>query len=328
MFTTDSRTERFLDSVGVKWTYTNDMTFDRLRGDWNTVNLGRSQAVIDSAVDLYGTLMDRGSPAPGPLLYRNASDDLHDVIDGVQRLVAERKRKPKSFSAYVIATDSIAMVNKLRIFANYRLQGGHQESAEWTLGQAISYLTSNGDATLEDIAEIGGWPLSVVRDKKQCMDCGFAIRSIGGPDKLPDSILRIVSKHAEQNDYHAARAPLADFLNDVKTMKMSADEAGPYIEQFFCVARTKCDVFKQFKTNLEEFRRDSDIACRLEDPARRRYQPMTAEGRLLKSLKATLTTAERVRDGKEKIAFVEEYFQVLSRIHKTLKQIESFGRKK
>lgn len=57
MFTADSRTERFLDCIGVKWRYTNDMTFGRLAVDWEAKNIGRSQVKIDKAVaEFFGAI--------------------------------------------------------------------------------------------------------------------------------------------------------------------------------------------------------------------------------------------------------------------------------
>ena len=328
MFTTDSRTERFLDSLGVKWTYTNDLHFSQLAPGWAEKNLGRSEIRIDAAIREYGLLMDRGSAAPAPIFWHNPTSKWYELLDGLQRLLAEHERNASIFSGYVVNTDSAVMVLQIRVLSNYRLQGGYQESSEWTLSQAIMQLGDDGSLSLEEIAAAGGWAASTVRDKKQCMDTGFAIRSIGGPEKLPDSILRIISKHAERADYAVAWTPVADFCNDVKRMKMSADEAEPYIEQFFSVSRNKGDLYRQFSKNLEEFHEDDDIATRLADPNRRRYQPMTSEGRLLKSLKAALTTAENVRDSRESIPYIEEYFQFVGKIRKVIQEIQSRGKRR
>ena len=170
---------------------------------------------------------------------------------------------------------------------------------------------------------MGGWSVATVRDKKECMDCGFTIRTIGGPEKLPDSIIRIVSRNTAQADFNVGRAPLAEFFNDIRHMKMSAEEAEPYIDQFFAIQRTKGQLHEQFTEKLNEFREGEDIATRMADPSRRRYQPMTGEGRLLKAIKAALTSAEKVRDSRENIPYIAEYFQLLGRIRKVLQQIES-----
>ena len=155
MFTTDSRTEKFLDSIGVKWKYSNAISFSSLAPAWDTTNLGRSQVKIDGAVEEYGALMDRGSAAPAPILWEHKSGT-HEVLDGIQRLLAERARKPVTFSAYVVHSDSLQMVSKIRVFANYRLQGGYQESSEWTLERAITMLVDRGAMSLDRLVEGGG----------------------------------------------------------------------------------------------------------------------------------------------------------------------------
>lgn len=328
MFTTDSRTERFLESFGVKWHYTNDMTLTGLSSDWYEKNAGRSQVRVDAAVREYGKLMDRGSAAPAPILWLNPNTSRHDILDGLQRLLTERDRNPATFSAYIADTDSEAMVQKLRVFANYRLQGGYQESSEWTLEKAIESLVSDGVMNIEEVAEMGGWTLTTVRDKKQIMDYGAAVRGVGGPEKLPDSILRVASKHATRADFAAAPTSLGGFFEDIGQARFSAAEAEPYIEEFFAIARNKGGLFAQFAAKLEEFRKDEEVATRLADPTRRRYQPMTAEGRLLKSLKATRTTAKRIRDTRESIPYMDEYFQVLEQIRTMLTKIQSNSRKR
>lgn len=327
MFTTDSRTEKFLDSVGVKWSYSNAVAFKDLVTVWDTTNLGRSQVQVEGAIQEYGALMDRGSAAPAPILWRNA-DGFLEVLDGMQRLLAERARKPVSFSAYLVESDSPQMVAKIRVFANYRLQGGYQESSEWTLERAIELLVDGNVMSLEEVADVGGWSLSAVRDKKQVIDFRNAVCGVGGPERMTDSIMRIVAKHATRDDFASAPVALGHFFNDIARMRLSAAEAEPYVEQFFNVARAKAHLFSQFQTKLAEFREDEDVAARLADPTRRCYQPMTPEGRLMKSLKAALTTAERVLDSNDGVLGTDECFQLIGRIRKTVQQIDRMNRRK
>jgi hypothetical protein len=326
MFTTDSRTERFLDEIGAKWEYTNGMTFERLEDGWGTENLGRSQAKIEAAIESYGALADRGSQPPAPILWAPQPTMNHKVLDGVQRLLMAERRNPASFSAYRVNTDSEAMAKRIRVFANYRLHGGYQESAEWTLEHAVTLLLGAGEMTLEEVADLGGWTQSVVRDKKQVVDFRHAIHGVGGPERLTDSIVRVIAKHAAREDFAAAPAPLAGFFNNIQRMQLSAAEAEPYVEQFFSVARSKGKLFDQFSAKLTTFRADEDVAARLADPTRKRYQPMTAEGRVLRALKAALTTAQRVLDSGEPIHDMAEYFQTVGQIRKILQQIERISK--
>lgn len=328
MFTTDSRTEKFLDWIGVKWHYTNEMSFDRLSPNWDSQNLGRSQVRVQAAVQEYGALMDRGSAAPAPILWFNDESDYNEVLDGIQRLLAEEARKSVSFSAYVVESDSPIMVKKIRVFANYRLQGGFGESSEWTLEKAIIELINSDSMSIEEVAEFGGWPPATVRDKKQSIDFGNLVRDVGGPDKLPDSMLRSVGKHSAREDFSSAPVPIAGFLNDVKRMRLSAAEAEPYLETFFSVSRSKGKLFDQFNRKLTEFRDDDEVAGRLADPSRRRYQPMSSEGKLLKVLKGALTTASNVLDSGDIVCDMAEYFQTVGKIKKVLSQIERISKNK
>lgn len=327
MFTTDSRTEKFLDVIGAKWQYVNDVSYSMLASNWAQENLGRSQARVEKAVEEYRTLMDRGSAAPAPIIWKNPSGE-YVVLDGAQRIAAAESRNPTIFSAYVVQTDSEAMAKRIRVFANYRLQGGYQESAEWTLERAITLLVATGQMSVEECADFGGWSISQVRDKAQVVDFRLSIQGVGGPERLPDSIVRLVAKHAAKEDFAAAPVAIAKFTNAVQRMRLSADEADPYIEQFFAVARSKPKLFEQFQDKWAAFSDEDGVQARLADPTRTRYQPMTAEGRVLKSLRASLTTTQRVLDAGESICDMAEYFHVVNQIRTALQQIDQLSRKK
>lgn len=327
MFTTDSRTERFLDSLGVKWRYSNALTFDQLAEKWDAINLGRSQVRIDGAIEEYGALMDKGSAAPAPIVWCNGNRR-YEVLDGMQRILAEESRCSSSFSAYIALTDSASIAHRIRVFANYRLQGGYQESSDWTLHRAIELLVNTGEMTMDEVAQIGGWSKSAVREKKDLLDVGAMVRGVGGPEKIPDSIARLLSQHSCREDFASSPVAIAGFCNDIHRMRLSAAEAEAYIEQFFSVARSRGNLFDQFENKLDEFRSDDYVIGRLADPTRLRYQPMTSEGKLLKALKAALTTAMRVRDCRDQIHEMAEYFQIVNQIRTMLQQIERNSRKK
>lgn len=144
---------------------------------------------------------------------------------------------------------------------------------------------------------------------------------------MTDSVLRIVAQHATRDDFASAPVALGHFFNDISRMRLSAAEAEPYIEQFFNVARAKAHLFSQFETKLSEFRGDEDVAARLADPTRRCYQPMTPDGRLLKALRAALTTAERVLATSDGVVGTDECFQVIGKLRKTVQQIDKMSRR-
>lgn len=326
MFATDSRTESFLTWMGVKWEYTNNVSFSQLEESWDSHNSGRSQVKVEGAIREYGVLMDRGSAAPAPILWQKKGTSKYQVMDGIQRLLAEEPRKPSAFSAYLLKTDSESTIQKVRVFSNYRLQGGYQESSEWTLEHAVELLIVNGNMSVEEVSEMGGWSRASVRDKRNIVDYRLAVRGVGGPERLPDSVLRLFASHASRDDFATAPMAIAGMTNDLHRMRMSADECAPYIEEFFSVARSKGKLFDQFNEKLKEFRDDEEVEWRLSDPTRRRYQAMTPEGKVLKALKTTLTVASNVLAKQDPIDGMEEYYHLLNKIRTVLQQIERMSK--
>ena len=327
LFTRDSRSEKFLQSVGVGYRYSKTMTFEQLEPKWDAYNLGRSQVVVEKAVETFGTLMDKGSLAPAPIIWLNPETKKYEVLDGIQRLLAAELRQPSVWPGYVVTTDSFVTAKKLRVFANYRLQGGYQESSDWTLESAVVLLLNSNLMSVEEISEVGGWSPSVIRDKKQVVDFGSAIRGVGGPDKLSDALIRVMAKHSKPQDFEEAPVALAGFTNDIQTMRLSAEAAEPYIEQFFSTTRSRGNLFQQFEKKLQDFRNSDDVATRLADPSRRRYQAMTPDGRLHKALTSALTTVTGIRDNGDFIEDTTEYYQLVNRIQSTLQQIAKINKK-
>ena len=139
---------------------------------------------------------------------------------------------------------------------------------------------------------------------------------------MKDNVLRIIAKHATRDDFAKAPVAIATFCNDIQKMRLTAAEAEPYIEEFYSVSRSKGKLFDQFSEKLKLFRSDEDVIARLNDPGRKRFQTMTAEGKVLKSLKATLTIVKRVLADQESIFDMREYFHLVNQIRTILSQIE------
>lgn len=327
MFVPDSRTERFLDRLGLKWRYTDEMTFQQLNRSWETENLGRASARVEEAVKEYLAMRRSGSMPPACILWRNPATGKYDVADGVQRLLAAKPDNPVTFSAYIIETDSPNACKKIRVMSNKCLQGGHQESSEWSLAQAVRLLINDSLVSPEEVAELGGWTLAQVQDKQKCMNTMTKISSIGGPEQLPDTMLRIVAANAQANDFAVASQPIAVFFNELRRTKLKTEDAEPYIAEFFTVARTKGKIHDQFVKKLAEFREDEDIAMLLANPGIRIRAPMTPEGKLAKALKSTLSVVENVLSSGTKIPAMEEYFHMLGQIKKVMQQIEQFSKR-
>ncbi len=317
MFTKDSRTENFLTSLGVTWKYTNSMAYAKLKPTWRDVNQGRPKAKVDDAILCYAEQMESGSPAPAPIIWTFDSSPL----DGVQRLSAGEVRGYTTFSAYLVETDSPDMASAIRVIANQRLQGSYQESEAFTMQRAIDVLVNEIGWSVEQVAALGGWKPAKVAEKKLLSDWGFAIRRIGGPEKLPDGIVKTIADTAKLHDLEVAREPVAEFLNDVKRAKFTNGDAQPYVADFFANAGKKKDVRSIYVRRLELFRDDPEVATRLANPRQRRYSPTSIDSKLRRALKAALTIAEEVKNSGEPVYYVDEFCLLVNQISRVLKQI-------
>jgi len=327
MFTTDSRTERFLDLLGVRWEYVDTMTFALLKPQWEAENLGRDQVRIDAAVCSYGKQMDEGSVAPAPILWA-WKEAIFDVLDGRQRLLAAELRKPATWSAYVVRTDSEAMITTIRLFANLRLQGGYQVSPEWTLARAVELLVIPGLKSIADAAALGGWTPARVRDMKQVVLTRTAIVACGGPPGVTDAMTRVVAKHADPKHLAQSPKPAGEFVADLVKTRLTADEAEPHVKEFFNIPRKqKKPVFNQMQTKLQHFRTKDGIQQRLADPTRARKQAMTDDGKLLKMLAAARTTAQDIADRRVRVELLQDCNVIVDDIQRAMKKIAANSRK-
>lgn len=328
MFTTDSRAEQFLGFIGAKWHYSNDLTFDDLLPKWEAENLGRSQPKDDEAVAEYGAQMDEGSAAPAPIVAFIRKLKKYVVLDGVQRLLAAELRKALKWSGYIVETDSDAMLTKIRIFANYKLQGSHQEPGEFTLGQAVRLLILPGIMSATEVTAMGGWKPAVVRDKLYVIQYGLLISEAGGPASLSDTMIRVISQHAEEEDFKVASVPLTEFFKDLKKMQLTTDAATPHIERFFHFPQGKTRTFKQFEKRLKVHRVDEDVITTLADPQRAKKVEMTTEAKLRQSLKGSLTTVSNALEAGVPIANVQECVAILGQTKSKLERLGKIRKKR
>lgn len=318
MFTKDSRTENFLTSLGVSWTYTNAAKYSDLHANWRNVNLGRASPRIEDAVLSYAEQMEQGSAAPAPILWgRDWS-----VLDGVQRLSAGELRGYTTFSAYVVETDSDEMIQAIRVIANQRLQGTYQESESFVMQRAIDVLVNEIGWSIEQVAAIGGWKPSKVAEKKLLSDWGFAIRRIGGPQKLPDGIVKHIASVTSIGDLGLASKPIAAFLEELNRAEFSVVDAKPYVDRFFGGEPLKGkQAYDGFSRRLDAFREDEEVATRLANPRQRRYSPVSQEAKLRRALKSAITIAEEARKSEDRIYYVDEFCTLGNQLLRIIKKI-------
>ena len=307
MYTTDNRTETFLTAMGANYQYTNDVQYGDLSPGWKERNLARPMPVRENAVLEYASLMEAGSAAPAPILHKATGG--HNVLDGVQRLVAGELRGYKHFSAYLVTCDSDDLLMAIRMLANARLQG-HPEPPEWTRRQAVEMLVIQRGLSAAEVAAMGGWQESDVIRLAKVLDWGFKIRCIGGPT-LPDNLVNTISEHVTQDELKRAPKPIAEFCNILKQARFSNDDAAPLVADFFQPIHKNSKRHETYQDRLADVVKQPEVQIRLHGRRGPRYE-LHAE--LSRRLKAAKTIAERIVNTRAETPYVDEYFRLLKAI--------------
>ncbi len=317
MFTTDSRTENFLTSMGVKFEYTNGVM---LPGDfvaeWNKENIGRPVAVREDAVIEYAALMEQGSAAPAPILHSTATG--MRVLDGVQRISAAELNRTTRISAYVVYSTSADTLAAVRVLANARMQG-RAEAPEWTRRRAVEVLVVERGLTCAEVSRMGGWKPADVQRIADAIALQRRITNVGGPD-LPDMMLSELAPHLQGDVLAQAIEPVTGFLHTLKQSRMSAADAGPYISTFFERVPKADSVFKTLSARLELMHGDAEIKSRLTG---RQSVAITRDVVLLKELKGAVTVLDEILAHGDRVVNVDEFFRLIDRIKEKLMKLSS-----
>lgn len=314
MFTTDSRTDVFLTSMGVTFKYTDGLRFADLAPEWSEHNLGRPVPVRDAAVCEYAALMETRSPAPATILCQ--TDSGLEFLDGVQRLCAAQLVSCTIFPAYVVQCDSDNTITAIRVLANARLQGC-PEPAEWTRRRAVEVLVIKRGMSVQEVARLGGWKVDDIARIAACCEWQTAIDGIGGPS-LPDTVLRHISNVTTIDDVIECPDVSVKFLDTLKRCRFSGDDSSSYIEAFFAPA-SKTKRYKAYKRRLEEFLESPEVDVRFKG---RRGGAIPKDIVLLKELKAVNTTLSDIVDSDLKLPFIDEFFKLLKSIDGKLRSIK------
>lgn len=320
MFQRDSRTETFLNLMGAKWVYSNNILLSALDPRYEISNLGRSQAVVKSAVDSYALMEERGSSGPAPILRQLIS--LYEVLDGVQRIKGTLKNKYTKMNAYVVTTDSESLATQIRVQSNPYLAGS-AENTEWSKKQSVQHLCIELGMSLQEAAGPLGWPVSELKKIQEYLEMSAHIVQIGGPAKLPAAMVAHIVEHAKLIDLEKAQVPVAAFLTDVHKA-FNAHDSEPYIKDFFNrISRGKTSkLHDQFTTRLKTFRTDPEVRVRLKGRKKVKQTPETIIGKALRSAR---TVTQEAIDAKNVIYNVTQFYQIHNTIGNNLKRIEDFS---
>lgn len=315
MFTTDSRTENFLTSLGVKFNYVNGIMLPGdFVPDWNTDNIGRPVAVREDAVIEYASLMEAGSAAPSPVLGK--TEHGFRVLDGVQRLSAAALNETTRVSAYVVRTDSDDLLASIRVLANARLQG-RAEPPEWTRRRAVEVLVVERGMSSAEVAQMGGWKPADVKKIAEAIELQTRITHAGGPD-LPDTLLAELKPYVKGKLLAQATDPIVGFLHTLKKSRISVSDATPYVASFFAAMPKAADPFKVYTERLKGLHEEAEIRARL---LGRQVTELPRDVVLLKALKSAETVAGEILTHGERVPNVDEFFRILNRITDQLKSI-------
>lgn len=316
MFTTDSRTERFLTSLGVKYEYKNDILLpSEFTPGWNSENIGRPVAVRDDAVIEYATLMEAGSAAPAPIMC--STDRGYRVLDGVQRLSAAELNQITRVSAYIVQTDSEDSLATIRVLANPRMQG-RAEPAEWTRRRAVEVLVIDRGMSPNEVAQKGGWKPADVKRIAEAIELQNRLSHHGAPE-LPDAMLAELRPYIEGNNFvEQATEPVVGFLQTLKKSRIAATDATPFIDGFFAPLPKSANPYTTFSDRLDEIHDDPEIRSRLTG---RQATELPKDVVLLRTLKTAATVLEEITTHGTRIHNVDEFFRIVARITKQLKSL-------
>lgn len=316
MFTTDSRTENFLTSMGVKFEYKNGLRLpeDFAKG-WDTENIGRPVAVRDDAVLEYAALMESGSAAPAPILCE--TEHGLRVLDGVQRLSAAELQQSTRVAAYVVSTDSEDSLASIRVLANARMQG-RAEPAEWTRRRAVEVLVVDRGMSPAEVAKMGGWKPADIKRIAEAIELQSRISLAGGPE-LSDAMLAELRPYlALPSTLEQASGPVTGFMQTLKQSRISVSDAADYIAAFFKPLARGSNPYKTYEARLEEFHEDPELKSRITG---RQSTELAKDVVLLRTLKTAETVLEHILTHGERVPNVDEFFRILDRLTKKLKSI-------
>jgi hypothetical protein len=314
MFTSDSRTENFLTSLGIKFEYRNGILLpkDFVKG-WDKDNLGRPVPVREDAVFEYAALMEGGSPAPATILHE--TENGYAVLDGVQRLSAAELRQETRISAYVVITNADDSLAAIRVLANARMQG-RAEPAEWTRRRAVDVLVVQRDMSVSEVAKMGGWKPGDVKRIADAIRMQNRILAVGGPE-LSDAILVELKPYIESGSLlESAKDPLINFMKGIKQARLSASDSIDYIASFFQPLPKNSNPYKTYVERVELFQADPEIHARITG---RRTTELPKDIVLLRALKTAETVADQLIAHGEKIKNVDEFYRIMNNISRKLK---------
>jgi hypothetical protein len=321
MFGEDNRCERFLDRLGAKWDWVNDIPVSMMVDSWQKMNISRRQNQNEDAVQEYYLRFRKKEVAPAPILW--ATKNGYQVLDGTLRLLALTKMYPLLIinAAYVVKTNSPQLARRIQCFANSNLSG-KKEPETWVIRNAIRHCP---DMPTEEIAEQGGWAIARVRREAVYLEWKEKLQGIGAPD-LNIDLTHMIAKNAQEVDLQKAPGEIASFCSMLVDGNFDNGESEPLVELFFDVPRgNPKGINAALRKSKEEILDLEDVQVRLKG---RKVNKRRDDTNLMAQLRSARTAALKVAKKRENIPYIEEAFKIHADIERHLSTIKKHSQRR
>lgn len=310
-YTKDTRNETFLTQMDVEFQFITRIAFSELVPKWREINLARPIPVREEVVLAYATLMEDGSAAPAPILYKTPLGYI--ILDGVQRIAAGELAGAETIAAYVVISASDDRLAAINLLANSRLQGS-AEPPEWTRRRAVEVLVVMRNISVEEVARMGGWGVGDINTIKKSLEWNTTVQGLGGPD-LPDTMIAVLSKYTSRSELGVAGQPAVEFLRTLKSAKFAAVDAEPYVEDFFRPVSKSSRRFSVLSERLVEFKKEPEVQIRLQG---RKGLGLSRDVLLRRAMKTVITVIGEVKQSGDTLLYMDEYFKMSGQIERGL----------
>lgn len=270
-FTRSTSTENFLNGLGIQYELVEGLKYGQLEAHWNTYNHGRpeSQRRIEDAVTSYAAMFEQGSQAPAVILRER--DGGLQVLDGMQRLMANALVDNTIFAGYIVKCQD-KTAQKIRLAANLRINGVAPVDPDWTLEQLVKHFMIEDSDSAEDIAQLIGRRRSDVEKmyayltSRATVDAACIAEGKEPPTNLSKAVLEEIAKISKPSDFKPGpRKPVVDFLLGLDSCKFPNKQAVDYAKTFFGIKRIGSkNPTTQFNSKKRTFYNDPVVTRRRE----------------------------------------------------------------
>lgn len=273
-FTTSSATENFLTSIGVKFSYAEEMKYDELEPQWASYNHGRPEAQrrVEDAIVSYASMMDQGSLAPAIIVRRRGNG--YQILDGFQRVSGNQLLGHTTFAAYIVDCQD-KMANKIRLVANTRINGAAPVDSDWTLERAVQLFMIEDTDSAEDISRLVGKRRSDVEKMYRYLTAKAGITAAchaegkEPPSHFGKAVYEAIATASDPSDFEPGpRSVVVDFLSTVDACEFPNGEAVRLANTFFGIKRIGSkNRTTQFRSQLRTIRGDAHVRLKLDGKA-------------------------------------------------------------